>query len=132
MPCEVKWDGRLLRVTLSGRVTEEDLERLLAMVEQAEAEMPVIPNRLIVFCGNTEVAISHQGLQDIAQHRREAKFPNAFKTAIVAGTTLQLGYARMFQILNDNPAITLRIFSDEPTALQWLDAGPVKTATDNR
>lgn len=44
-------------------------------------------------------------------------FPNDFKSAIIVSTPVQRGMARMFQSLNDNPRITIRIFDDEAAAL---------------
>jgi len=44
----------------------------------------------------------------------------AVKSAIVAATPVQVGYARMFQMLNEHPSVTVEIFGDLPTAVAWL------------
>ena len=46
---------------------------------------------------------------------------NPFRTALVAVSALQQGYARMFQTLNDHPMITVRVFDSIAAAEAWLD-----------
>jgi hypothetical protein len=44
------------------------------------------------------------------------------KSAIVAATPVQVGYARMLQMMNDHPGVTVEIFDDLPAAIAWLHA----------
>jgi hypothetical protein len=34
-----------------------------------------------------------------------------------------MGFARMFQILNEHPQVTVRIFEDETSARAWIATG---------
>lgn len=120
MPCEVQWEGRWLRARLVGLITEADLLALQATFSRIEAECEVIPNRLVDLRNMTTSAATSDAVREFATARRQQKFPNAFRTAIVTDNTLQLGYARMFQIVNDNPAITMRIFTEEIAAREWV------------
>jgi hypothetical protein len=67
-----------------------------------------------------ELAIGYPEISALAAKRRQLRFPNPLKSAIIARNPQHLGYARMFQILNDNPQITIRIFSDETSASRWI------------
>jgi hypothetical protein len=120
MPFELQTQGRIIRFNLIGRVTREDIASAVAAVEEIEAGRPDAPDRLVDLRGMTELAAGHEVIQAVAKQRRESRFANHFKSAFIAGNALQMGYARMFQTLNDNPSITVRIFSDEPAAAQWL------------
>jgi len=70
----------------------------------------------------TEVKVAYPEVKAHANRRRVIPFPNDFKSAIVVGTPVQQGMARMFQTLNDNAQITIAIFGDDASALEWLYA----------
>jgi len=110
----------LIRVTLSGVLTDQDLETIASAADDIERDTNPVPHRLTDMTGVTEVRIGYPDVKTLANHRRVIEFPNDFKSAIVVGTPVQQGMARMFQTLNDNPRITIRIFDDEPAALAWL------------
>ena len=42
------------------------------------------------------------------------------RSALVASKPVQFGFARMFQMLNDNPRVQIRIFGSLEEAHQWL------------
>ena len=63
-------------------------------------------------------------IQNFARRRRETRYPNPFRNAILAPQPVQYGYARMFQTLIDHPDITTQVFSDEAAALAWLNEPP--------
>ena len=56
----------------------------------------------------------------VAQRRAERKVAAPIKSALVANRPVQFGFARMFQMLNDNPRIQIRIFGNLEEAQQWL------------
>jgi len=119
MPYTLKVENHVLRLTLTGRVTGSDLMRAAAEARNYEENVPVVPHRITDLDG-AELAIHYADVSALAGKRRELRFPNPFKSAIIARNPQQLGYARMFQTLNDNPQITIRIFSDELSASQWI------------
>jgi len=57
----------------------------------------------------------------LARTRKAFGPRNPFRTALVAVSALQQGYARMFQTLNDHPMITVRVFDSIAAAEAWLD-----------
>ncbi len=120
MGFEIALEADIIRCTLSGVVTGEDLTRLAATADDIERGRDPVPHRIADMTGVTDFQISYPDVRALAEHRRAIAFPNAFKAAIVVRTPTQRGIARMFQTLNDNPRITIEIFSDEASALSWL------------
>ena len=120
MPYTLTIENNVLRFTLTGRITGSDLMSAAAEARIYEENAPVIPHRITDLDG-AELAIHYTDVSALAEKRRGLRFPNPFKSAIIARNPQQLGYARMFQTLNDNPQITIRIFSDELSASQWIE-----------
>jgi hypothetical protein len=110
----------LLHVPLSGTLSRADLDHLASAIEKLEAPALPVPNRIIDLTRVTEMAIDFADVLAIAERRKQQRFPNSFRTALVAGRPIGKGYARMFQALNDHPQITIEVFSDRETALRWL------------
>ncbi|MBI1795611.1 MAG: STAS/SEC14 domain-containing protein [Candidatus Eisenbacteria bacterium] len=110
----------LVRVTFHGALTEADLQGIADAAEEIERGRHPVPHRIADLSGVTEVRVDYEDMKVLAGRRRRIKFANAFRSAIVVKTPVQMGMARMFQTLNDNPQIEIRIFEDEAPALQWL------------
>jgi len=55
-----------------------------------------------------------------AKRRRLQDARNAIRTALVARRPVELGFARMWQTMNDLPDVTVEIFEDEESARSWL------------
>lgn len=120
MSVEIVPGADLIRVTLSGTLTDEDLAAIAVRADEIERDRDPVPHRIINMTGVTEMKVGYPDVKALANHRRAIPFPNDFKSAIVVDTPVQRGMARMFQTLNDNPRITIQIFDDEATALAWL------------
>jgi len=80
------------------------------------------PNRITDVTGITELTVRYPDVEAVATMRKNLKFPNAYKSAIVAKEKLHLGYARMFQMLSANPQIDVQIFPDLESANKWIGA----------
>ena len=120
MSVEIAVEPDLIRVTFSGVLTEQDLATIASAADDIERDRNPVPHRLTNMTGVTEVKVAYPEVKALANRRRVIPFPNDFKSAIVVGTPVQQGMARMFQTLNDNPRIAIRIFEDETSALAWL------------
>jgi len=117
---EIAIEQDIIRVTLSGALTGEDLAQISSAADDIERDRDPVPPRLIDMTGVTEFQVGYPDVRGLADHRRVIAFPNDFKSALVVHTPVQRGMARMFQTLNDNPRITIQIFDDEAAALTWL------------
>lgn len=120
MSVEIAVGPDIVRVTISGTLTGQDLAYVASAADDIERDRNPVPPRLIDLTAVTEMQIAYPDVKVLAEHRRAIAFPNAFRSAIVVRTPVQMGMARMFQTLNDNPQITIQIFEDESTALSWL------------
>src|SRR5262245_39918396 len=108
-------DTEILRVTLFGALTPEDLTDLMDAADEIEKDMDPVPHRITTASGVEDIQVGYKEVKAFAWHRREIVFPNVFRSAIVVNSPVQRGIARMFQTLNDNPQITIEIFDDEST-----------------
>lgn len=120
MPYRLGFDGDLLRLALSGAVTAADFKAFGAELAQLEAGRAVIPARLTDLTEAVSMDLRYADVADYVDRRKARSFPNSFKSAIVTSQSVHIGFARMFQTLNDHPQITIRIFADHETALRWL------------
>jgi len=119
MPYRISIENNVLQITLNGHVTGIDLQKIVAETAQFE-RTPIIPHRVTDLREITNLDVSFPDVMTIAQQRRVLRFQNSFKSAIIAQDDLHLGYARMFQTLNDNPQIFIKIFADRKAADQWV------------
>lgn len=120
MSVEITVGPDLIRVIFAGMLTGKDLVYAASRADQIERDLNPVLNRLSDLTQVTEMQIAYPDVKVFAEHRRTLAFPNAFKSAIVVHTPVQMGMARMFQTLNDNPQIMIQIFEDETAALDWL------------
>ena len=110
----------VIRVTMFGVLTRQDLAEIQVAAELIEDGRDRVPHRLADLRAVTEVQIRYPDVHRLAEARRTRTFPNSFKSAIVVGNAVQAGMARMFRTLNDNPQISLEVFEDEAAAIAWL------------
>lgn len=120
MECIVSFDRSWVRLNVSGVMTHEDLSRIAAEGARIEAESPATPHRLTDLSGLERLDLKFADVMELVQKRKAGQYRNPFKSAIVATTAEQHGFARMFQTLNDHPQITVAVFSDVAAAEAWL------------
>lgn len=112
-----------LRVIITGRLTHEEVVAVGLAVREIESASPRVPDRLTDVSGVEISELTGEDVQNFARRRREARYPNRFRHAILAPQPVQYGYARMFQTLIDHPDIDTQVFSDEAAAIKWLTDG---------
>lgn len=120
MAFEMRQENGLLRISLFGTLTNDDLARTAQDVAAFEAACDVVPHRLSDVRSVERLEIDFRSILSFTEDRKRRRFPNAFKSAIVASDIVHYGFARMFQTLNDHAQITIAIFGDEVSALEWL------------
>jgi len=122
MAYDMTLESGIIRVVLTVAVTPEDLTGIMRDADAIEKDMdPVLP-RITTMPAGTDIQVGYKEVKAFAWHRREIRFPNVFRSALVVSAPVQRGIARMFQTLNDNPQIVIEIFDDEAAALAWLRA----------
>jgi hypothetical protein len=120
MAYRVMLDSPFVRVRFSGEVTGADLRAVAAELEAHEQQLVRIPDRLVDLSGMVKAALTFHVALEAARFRRVQTFPNAFRSALFAPTETSAGFAKIFQTLNVNAQIEVRIFSDLSEAERWL------------
>ena len=118
MSYSLTFEQGLIRVVMSGALTGDDLVRLAD--ELSSHEDGAAPDRVTDMTALTGIDVGFDEIFALARRRRASELANPVRSALVAATPLQHGFARMYQTLNDHPQITLRIFPDMAAALAWL------------
>jgi len=122
VPLDLKIENSVISITLQGRVNSEDFKRIADVGEKVEAECNVSLDRILDFSFSEGLDLPSAALELYADRQRQASLKNHIKSAIVAPDALSYGLSRMFQTLNDNPKITVQIFTDRNHALAWLSS----------
>lgn len=107
-------------VRLFGVVSAADLLRFGQEIERIEDATPDDFDRIVDFTGVDDFAVGFLEVNGLAQRRRERRFRNPVKVALVAIRPNEFGYARMYQTLNDHPMVAIRIVSSLEAAVTWL------------
>ena len=128
MAFTIEFDGALLVVTISGNLTHSELESITDEVLAIEDGGANTPNRLTDLRQITDGAVGFVEVAHVADRSRTRPLRAPIRSALLVGQPVQRGYARMFQILNDHPQITVRIFEDEASARAWLATGDLGDA----
>jgi len=120
MPIQLIIDQRPMVAVFTGELTTADLILVAQEMATFEKEQVIVPHRLTDLRQLEKLNINFNDVMNLALDRKSLRFPNSFKSAILVSNTVQMGYARMFQSLNDHPQIVIRIFTEEAAAVSWL------------
>jgi hypothetical protein len=120
MPYCLTVEPGLLRVVLLGNLTMAELLCLADAVVESERTLGMIPNQLTDVSQVSGRDFGYFEMLSLAERRRARSLANPIKAAIVAPRPVDIGFARMFQTLNDHPQIETRIFATLETAEAWL------------
>jgi hypothetical protein len=120
MAVECSYDAPWIRVRFNGAITGADLNDVAGFIRDVESRTSPAPDRVVDIGVNTTLAIRFGEVAGLADQRRAIVLANPIRTAVVAHSAAQQGYARMFQTLNDHPLITIQVFRDLAAAEAWL------------
>lgn len=120
MPITFHWSEKFAAIRFSGVLTPAEFRAGLTSFTAREATLNPVPDRFADLTGLTKFEVNFLDIEQFAKARKSTKFPNPFKSAIIAPSEVQFGYARMFQTLNDHPQIDVRVFRNRMEACQWV------------
>ncbi len=126
MPAHLSIQDGILHISFVGTVNDWDLREMTDRLEELERNAEVVPHRITHLTEATRIELTFADLWELAKRRKATGFLNPFKSAIVAPDPVHVGFARMFQTLNDHPKIVIAIFRKTEEAEQWIggnDAG---------
>lgn len=120
MPYRVALDEPCVRVWFSGVLTGRDLREVADELREYERGLGMVPDRLV----DMSDMLATSGTFNLAilasRVRAVQRFPNTFRSALVAPRVEVAGFARIFRILNRNPQIDVRVFDRVADAEAWL------------
>jgi hypothetical protein len=102
-------------------VTSDELRRYANELAALETSGELPANRITDISEAEGLDLHFDEIGSFAAQRCVAPLKNIVKSAIFAPTDVQFGMARMFQTLNDNPKIRIKVFRDLRSATDWLD-----------
>ena len=120
MPFEIHDDGGFYFARLFGVLDRDDLDAVMAEIERLEDI--VTKDRLTDLTALERIDVGFEEVFALAMRRAQRQITTPIRSALVASKPVQFGFARMFQMLNDNPRIQIRIFGNLTEAEQWLRA----------
>ena len=119
MPFEISDEGNFHSARLFGVLDRADLNAVMNEVQRLE-DAGVMRDRLTDLTALERIDVGFEEVFALAMKRAERTVPAPIRSALVANRPVQFGFARMFQMLNDNPRIQIRIFGNREEAQQWL------------
>lgn len=119
MPFEITTTGDYILTRVFGVVTPADLEAIGEAMSAIEARHPAA-NRLTDLTAVESFDFDFTAVSALADTRRSREFAVPCKSAIVAVKPVAIGFSRMFQTLNDNPRVDIRIVSSREEAEAWF------------
>lgn len=119
MPFEITVATGCILTRLFGAVTPADLSALAEQMAAIETRHPAA-NRLTDLTAVDSFDFDFTAVSALADRRRGLEFPAPLKSAIVAVKPVAIGFTRMFQTLNDNPQVEIRIVSSREEAEAWF------------
>lgn len=120
MPFEITNQGAYFLARLFGVLTSQDLERFAEEAEVVENSLPVAMNRVTDITSVEAFDIDYFDVLALAARRRVRLFSKPVKSALIAQQPIEIGFSRMFQSLNDNPQIEVRVLKTLDQAIDWF------------
>jgi hypothetical protein len=122
MPYTITMEPNFLRIVLHGVLTPQDLRTLAAALAAIDIQLVVAPHRLIDMRAVIAPYLTYPDVQAYTARRQAQPFANTVRVAIVAPRPIHLGFARMYQNLNEQPQVAIEIFAAVADAETWLRA----------
>jgi hypothetical protein len=127
MPFEIHDEGQFLSARLFGVLDVRDLKTLVEEVERIESEAPVPKDRITDLTALDRIDVGFEEVFAVAHRRAQRQVTAPIRSALIAVQPVHFGFARMFQMLNDNPRINIRIFASAEEAVRWLEGKGMKS-----
>jgi hypothetical protein len=120
MPFELTTPGAILFARVFGVFTAPELNHLASAAEIAEASHPVSLDRITDLTAVERFEVGFREIFYFAIRRSVQRFSRVIKSAIIVQEPEQLGIARLYEALNENPQIQIRILQNVTEATAWF------------
>src|SRR5262245_39475336 len=121
MPFELTTPGAVLFARVFGVFTAPELNHMATVAEIAEASHPISLDRITDLTAVERFEVGFREIYYFAIRRSAQRFSRVVKSAIVVQDPAQLGIARLYDALNENPQIQIRIVRSLIEAKEWFD-----------
>ena len=122
MPYTLTLEPAFVRIVLHGALIPQDLHTLADELAAIDMQQAVAPHRLIDMRPVTAPYLTYPDIQGYIARREAQPLANAVKVAVVASRPIHLGFARMYQNLNQRPQMAVEVFATVEVAETWLCA----------
>lgn len=120
MPFELTTPDDILFARVFGVFTPPELNHLAAEAEIAEAAHPVALDRITDLTAVERFEVGFREIYHFAIRRSAQRFSRVVKSAIVVRDDAQRDVARIYEALNENPQIRVRIVASVSDARNWF------------
>jgi hypothetical protein len=120
MPYQFTTPDDIVLVRLFGVFTPRELDRLGTEAEIAEATHAVSRNRITDLTDVERFEVGFREIFNFAIRRSVQRFTRVVKSAIVARKPVQIAMARIYESVNVNSQIRVRIVSSVAEATEWF------------
>ena len=120
MICQYEYKEDIVFVTFPETLSDNDFRLMNEEIESVEDEYSKVPNFIVSLTNVKKFNGNFYSVQELAKQRAAKTFPNNILEAILVNNDFQMGFARMYQTVNDNPQLTIKIFRDEAKAIEWI------------
>jgi hypothetical protein len=120
MPFELTTPGRVLFARIFGVFTAPELNHMADQAEIAEASHPVSLDRITDLTAVEHFDVGFREIYYFAIRRSKQRFSRVVKSAIIVDEPVQFGMARVYEALNENPQIQIRILRSVTDAVVWF------------
>jgi hypothetical protein len=120
MPFELTTPGSILFARVFGVFTPPELNHLSDEAEIAEASHIVSLDRITDLTAVERFDLGFREIYYFAIRRSKQRFSRVVKSAIIVQDAVQLGIARNYESLNENPQIQVRVLQTVTEATEWF------------
>ena len=129
MPFELTTPGAVLFARIFDVFTAPELNHMATEAEIAEASHPVSLDRITDLTAVERFEVGFREIFYFAIRRSAQRFSRVVKSAIVVQEPVQFGIARVYETLNENPQIQIRILRSVTEANEWF-ADPIRAPNE--
>jgi hypothetical protein len=120
MICQFENKDGILFITFPDTLSDNDFRIINEEIAIMEEGYSTVPNFIVNLNNVKTFNGDYYSIQKLAKQRAKISFPNNIYEAILVTNDFQMGFARMYQTVNDNPQLTIKIFKDEAKAIEWV------------
>jgi hypothetical protein len=120
MSFELTTPGSVLFARVFGVFSAPELDHLASMAEIAEASHPASLDRITDLTAVERFEVGFREIYYFAIRRSAQRFSRVVKSAIIVRDPVQFGIAHLYEVLNENPQIQIRILRSVTEATEWF------------